>query len=60
MKGLDPVLGAAYRLRVADGLSYEEIAEELDIPRATVGTRLLRARKKLRAILKEQLEHAHG
>ena len=30
------------------GLSYQQIAERLDIPRATVGTRLARARRRLR------------
>lgn len=35
----------------ARGLSYQEIAERLGIPRATVGTRLARARRKLRSLL---------
>jgi RNA polymerase sigma-70 factor, ECF subfamily len=37
--------------RHADGQSYEEISAALAIPKATVGTRLLRARKKLRSLL---------
>ena len=38
----------------ARGRSYDEIALELDIAKATVGTRLIRARKKLRdALLRE-------
>lgn len=50
-------LGAEFR-RVyelhAVGRSYEEIASELKIPKATVGTRLIRARKKLKdALLRE-------
>ncbi|HEU4734214.1 MAG TPA: sigma-70 family RNA polymerase sigma factor [Kofleriaceae bacterium] len=47
-------LGAAQR-RVYDlhalGRSYDQIALELNIPRSTVGTRLLRARRKLRHAL---------
>ncbi len=30
------------------GRSYEQIADDLDVPKATVGTRLLRARRKLK------------
>ena len=37
------------------GLSYAEAAERLRIPRATVGTRLLRARRQLREMLNERL-----
>jgi RNA polymerase sigma-70 factor, ECF subfamily len=37
--------------RHAEGQSYEEISAALAIPRTTVGTRLLRARKKLRVLL---------
>jgi RNA polymerase sigma-70 factor (ECF subfamily) len=40
-----------YQLRLVDNCSYEEIAERLLIPRSTVGTRLMRARKKLRQTL---------
>jgi RNA polymerase sigma-70 factor (ECF subfamily) len=39
-----------YELR-ACGRSYDEIAAELDIPSRTVGTRLFRARKKLKEAL---------
>lgn len=35
----------------ARGLSYQEIATRLGIPRPTVGTRLARARRKLRTLL---------
>ncbi|HEY1547059.1 MAG TPA: RNA polymerase sigma factor [Kofleriaceae bacterium] len=41
---------AVYDLHVA-GKSYDEIATKLSIPKATVGTRLLRARKKLKQAL---------
>jgi RNA polymerase sigma-70 factor (ECF subfamily) len=43
-----------YQLRLIDKCSYEEIAERLLIPRSTVGTRLMRARQKLRQTLLEQ------
>ena len=45
-----------YQLRLLDNCSYDEIAERLTIPRATVGTRLMRARKKLRETLLQGLE----
>ena len=38
-----------------DGRSYDELARELGIPKNTVGTRLLRARKRLRELLTETL-----
>jgi RNA polymerase sigma-70 factor (ECF subfamily) len=41
---------AVYELHVA-GRSYDEIAQTLGLPKATVGTRLLRARRKLKAAL---------
>ncbi len=37
----------------ARGLSYQEIATRLEIPRPTVGTRLVRARRRLRELLEE-------
>ncbi|PTL81450.1 RNA polymerase sigma factor [Vitiosangium sp. GDMCC 1.1324] len=40
-----------YRLHDIEGRSYNEIAEQLGIPKATVGTRLVRARRKLRELL---------
>jgi RNA polymerase sigma-70 factor (ECF subfamily) len=44
-----------YQLRLIDRCSYDEIAERLTIPRSTVGTRLLRARQKLKKTLMEQV-----
>ena len=38
-------------LREMDGLSYEELAERLSIPRGTVMSRLFHARKKMQALL---------
>jgi len=40
-----------YELRLLDNCSYDEIADRLTIPRSTVGTRLMRARLKLRETL---------
>lgn len=54
---LGPELRGAYELR-AQGRSYEEIAAALGIPRATVGTRLVRARQRLKEILLRELGEA--
>ncbi|MFP2930413.1 RNA polymerase sigma factor [Pyxidicoccus sp. 3LG] len=43
-----------YRLHALEGRSYLEIAERLGIPKATVGTRLIRARRKLKELLMPQ------
>jgi len=40
-----------YELRLISNCSYDEIADKLTTPRSTVGTRLLRARQKLRRTL---------
>jgi RNA polymerase sigma-70 factor, ECF subfamily len=40
-----------YELRLFVNCSYDEIAERLTIPRSTVGTRLMRARQKLKKAL---------
>ncbi len=49
---IDPELRAILSLKEEQNLSYREIAEALDVPEGTVGSRLNRARKELR----EQLE----
>jgi len=41
----------AFELFAFEGRSYEEIAAVLGVPKATVGTRILRARRRLREIL---------
>ena len=43
-----------YELRLVENCSYDEIADRLTIPRSTVGTRLMRARHKLRRTLLKQ------
>jgi RNA polymerase sigma-70 factor (ECF subfamily) len=48
---IEPVYRDVYRLRMFEYLSYEQIAERLSIERITVGTRLSRARKRLREVL---------
>jgi RNA polymerase sigma-70 factor (ECF subfamily) len=53
LASLDPELRDAYELRMR-GYSYERIAAELRIPKATVGTRLFRARRRLKAALQRQ------
>jgi RNA polymerase sigma-70 factor (ECF subfamily) len=48
----------AYVLHSVQGKSYAEIARELEIPLSTVGTRLLRARRRLsRVLLARQSSH---
>ena len=42
-------------LRLKANRSYGEISDLLGIPSRTVGTRILRARRQLRAILEEQI-----
>lgn len=44
----------AYELYVVAGLSYDQISQRLGIPERTVGTRLHRARLRLRGILARQ------
>ncbi len=41
----------AYRLFALEGNDYTAVSKQLRIPKATVGTRILRARKRLRALL---------
>lgn len=48
---IEPVYRDVYVLHAFDELSYEEIAGKLSIGRITVGTRLSRARKRLRELL---------
>ena len=50
---LAPDFREVYRKHAIDGRSYRDISLELGIPENTVGTRLARAREKLRRILVE-------
>jgi RNA polymerase sigma-70 factor (ECF subfamily) len=49
---------AVFVLREVEGLSVEETAEVLDIPPATVKTRLLRARRRLQELLAPDIRSA--
>jgi RNA polymerase sigma-70 factor (ECF subfamily) len=48
---LSPLFRQVYQMRIVDNLKYQEIAERLHIPVATVGTRLARARHQLHELL---------
>ncbi len=50
---LDELSRSVVVLREIEGLSYDEISRLLDVPLPTVKTRLLRARRKLAAALRE-------
>jgi RNA polymerase sigma-70 factor (ECF subfamily) len=50
---LEPELRSIFVLRSVEELSYREIAEALDIPEGTVGSRLNRARSELQKYLVE-------
>lgn len=50
---LDDLSRSIVVLRELEGLSYDEIAEILNVPMPTVKTRLLRARRRLGAALRE-------
>lgn len=43
-------------LREIDGMSYEEMAEVLDVPKGTIMSRLFHARKKMQAALAEYID----
>jgi RNA polymerase sigma-70 factor (ECF subfamily) len=51
LERLDPRLREAYSLQVQEGLSLSAIAERLGVPAATAGTRVFRARRRLRELL---------
>ncbi|NOY40560.1 MAG: RNA polymerase sigma factor [Planctomycetes bacterium] len=50
---LEPDLRSTFLLREVDGLSYDAIADALEIPEGTVGSRLNRARRELKQYLVE-------
>lgn len=53
LETLDEDARALIALKEIDGLSYEEIAQALELPLPTVKTRLFRARKALKDAMKE-------
>jgi RNA polymerase sigma-70 factor (ECF subfamily) len=55
---LEPEFRDVYRMKALEQRSYKEISSDLGIPMATVGTRLLRARNKLRQLLDPKLKDA--
>jgi RNA polymerase sigma-70 factor (ECF subfamily) len=52
---LDDDFRVVFELHALEGRSYSAIAEQLGLNKVTVGTRLTRARKKLRAVLTARL-----
>ena len=57
---VNPTFRAALVLREIEGLSYEEIAEVLEISLGTVKSRILRGREALRKTLANRLESTSG
>lgn len=55
MESLPPEHREVVALRELNGMTYEEIAEALGVPRGTVESRLFRARRTLRERLKDYL-----
>lgn len=58
LRQVDDSLRRAFILRWQEQRSYREISELLDIPINTVGTRLFRARRALRALVETELREA--
>lgn len=58
LKKLSPKLRAVIILKEVEELSYEEIAEMLDISLGTVKSRIYRARDELRALMKKFTEQS--
>jgi RNA polymerase sigma-70 factor, ECF subfamily len=54
LAGIDELSRTIVVLREVEGLSYQEIADTLEIPIATVKTRLLRARRALDAAVRNE------
>ncbi|MFK7918651.1 MAG: RNA polymerase sigma factor [Ilumatobacter sp.] len=53
LEQLDDLTREIVVLREVEGMSYDEIAQTLDVPIPTVKTRLLRARRRLGVVLEE-------
>ena len=54
---LSPILRRTFQLSEVDGLSIRDTAQALRIPQGTVKARVARARKKLKQLLQEQVNH---
>lgn len=55
LAGVSPMLADAFRMHCFEKLRYSVIAERLGINRLTVGTRINRARRRLRVILAKKV-----
>ena len=55
IRALEPGIRDTYVLHAIRGMSYDDVAARQGISKSTVGTRLFRARAKLKAILQKQL-----
>lgn len=55
---LEPPFQEVYRLKALEGLAYAEISAKLSIPIQTVGSRMTRARQRLKQLLLEMLAEA--
>jgi len=60
LRDVPQVFRSAVILRDLEGMSYEEVAEVLDVSVGTVKSRILRGRRLLREILRPLLEGSHG
>jgi RNA polymerase sigma-70 factor (ECF subfamily) len=55
LQRIEPELRSIFLLREIERLSYQEIAQALNVPEGTVGSRLNRARRQLQRHLGELL-----
>jgi RNA polymerase sigma-70 factor (ECF subfamily) len=60
LRGVPEVFRSAVMLRDLEGMSYEEVAEVLEVSVGTVKSRILRGRRLLRDMLEPFLVDAHG
>jgi RNA polymerase sigma-70 factor (ECF subfamily) len=60
LESLNPVFRSAVVLRDLEDMSYEEIADVLNVSLGTVKSRILRGRESLRKALEEQMEPSRG